>query len=130
MLVALEVRDHLGEIEVRKDCSGSALNVQEGSLIHLGLSGHVPQEVLGGILLAGIDDRVGLVVGVDDLVVGDWEPWLAEERNPAVAWYLGSWAFSIAVHTESWDDAILAGVVDFEVSVLVEVGVEGLVALL
>ena len=107
MLLTLEVNDHLGEIEVGKGGSCSVLNVQERGFVHLGETGHKP-EVSSVIFLAGVDDRVGVVVSVDDLVVGGIEEWLKEESHVALAWSLGGGALGFAVDTETGADAVLA----------------------
>ena len=80
--------------------------------------------------MAGVDQRVVLIVCVDDLIVGSLVVLLEEELDEALALtesrsVLG--AHGVASDTESWDEvpATLAGVVDLEgalLSVVVRVG--------
>ena len=124
------VLGELVEVVVREGCLGRAHHLLVELIAELVSARHKPQ-VLHVILVARIDDRVVLVVSVDDLIVGLVVVRLGEELDEALTLTelaCVSGAVSVAMHTEARsEESALARVVHLEGQVLsVEVCVGGL----
>ena len=128
-LVTVLVLHELAEIVVGELGLGGGHHLVV-KLVRKRLSSRHEPEVLHVVLVAGVDQRVVLIVCVDDLIVGRLVVLLEEEFDEALALtesrsVLG--AHGVASDTESWDEvpATLARVVDLEgalLSVVVRVG--------
>ena len=126
LLVRLVVHDLLGEVVVGELLAGCRTHLIVEVLGEGRLARQEPK-ILHVALIAAVDDRVVVVVRVNDVIIWLAYERLAEECDKAFASGLVSGALSVAVQAEPWtSEATLARVVDLEVALRVKIRVLGL----
>ena len=128
LLVRLVVHELLGEVVVGELLAGCRTHLIVEVLGEGRLARQEPK-ILHVALIAAVDDRVVVVVCVNDAIIWLACERLAEECDKAFASGLVSGALSVAVQAEPWTaEATLARVVDLEVALRVKIRVLGLCA--
>ena len=126
LLVRLVVHELLGEVVVGELLAGCRTHLVVEVLGEGRLARQEPK-ILHVALIAAVDNRVVVVVCVNDAIVWLACERLAEECDKASASGLVSGALSVAVQAEPWTaEATLARVVDLEVALRVKIRVLGL----
>ena len=126
LLVRLVVHDLLGEVVVGELLAGCRTHLIVEVLGQGRLARQEPK-ILHIALIAAVDDRIVVVVCVNDAIIWLACERLAEECDKAFASGLVSGALSVTVQAEPWtSEATLARVVDLEVALRVKIRVLGL----
>ena len=123
LFISLVVHDLLAKVVVGELLAGRRTHLVVEVFGEGRLARQEPK-ILHVVLIAAVDDRVVLVVSVDNAIVRLARERLAEECDEAVAWRHVSWALGVAMQTEPGTaEATLARVVDLKVALGVKVRV-------